>query len=59
MGFRGIIRDIFLVYLGFLLLKVWIFKAPFTNYLGFLVIVMMLLSAWFFLERLGLLPKFL
>ena len=59
MGVRGIIRDIFLIYLGFLLLRVWLFKAPFSNYMGFLVIIMILLSGWFFLERFGILPKIL
>ena len=57
MGVRGVIRDILVIYLGLLLIRVWIFKAPFTNYIGFLVIILMLLSLWFFLERFGILPK--
>ena len=57
MGVRAILRDFFLIYLGFLLLKVWLFKAPFTNRIGFFVIIMILVSVWFQSERFGLLPK--
>ncbi len=55
MGARGIIRDVFLLYLGVRLVAVWLFGAKFTVLLGFMVVIMMLSSAWFFLERFGVL----
>ncbi|MBW2970859.1 hypothetical protein KY320_01730 [Candidatus Woesearchaeota archaeon] len=57
MGVRGVVRDIVFIYLGVRLLGVWLFDAPFTNTLGVLVVLLLLTSVWFFLQRFGVLPK--
>jgi hypothetical protein len=59
MGFRGIIRDILGIYLGYEILKgalsgsfelhIWII---------FSAVVMLIFGIWFILERIGILPKF-
>lgn len=58
-GIRGIIRDIFILYLGYRLIKVWLFNDPFTTKLGLLVALLFFSAAWFILERTGLVPRVL
>ena len=53
---RGFIRDILILYLGYRLILVWTGE-EFTFILGILVIVVVLLTIWFLLEKLGILPK--
>ena len=57
MGVRAIIRDFFHIYIGISLIGVWLFDKPFTNRLGFFIIIMILLAVWFQIERFGFLPK--
>lgn len=57
MGVRAIIRDFFHIYLGILLIGIWLFDRPFGNRIGFFVIIMILLATWFQFERFGLIPK--
>ncbi len=54
-GIRGILKDIFIIYVAYRLIRVWLFSAEFTTGLGVMVIVMMLISVWFTLERMGVL----
>lgn len=56
MGVRGIVRDFLTIYLGIRLIGVWVFGAPFTNGLGMIVIFLLLMSVWFLLQRVGMLP---
>lgn len=57
MGVRSITRDFFFMFFAVLLIRVWLFDAPFTNRLGFFAIIMLLSAIWFQLERFGILPK--
>ncbi len=56
MGFRGIIRDIIGIYIGFSLMQaLWI---GISNAEAFLYgAVIFFFSVWFMLERLGIIPK--
>lgn len=55
MAVRGIIRDIICLYVGYRLIKMWVLKEQATFGLGALVVVLMLMSGWFILERIGIL----
>ncbi|HII30258.1 TPA: hypothetical protein HA317_04325 [Candidatus Woesearchaeota archaeon] len=54
-GFRGLLRDVLIIYVCFRLIFIWLFGAPFTPGLGILVVFLFLSSAWFMLERAGVL----
>ncbi len=53
---RSFIRDIIVLYLGYRLLKVWR-GDEFTTGIGVLTIIVMLLTVWFLIEKIGVLPK--
>jgi len=51
MGTRGFIRDVLFLFVGYKLLAIWLFGGKFTTSLGLLVVVVMLFSVWFIVER--------
>ncbi len=53
-GVRGVIRDIFMMYVCFRLILVWLFGAKFDFVLGVMVIILGLSAVWFMVERFGL-----
>lgn len=53
-GFRGIIRDLLLIYVCIRLIAVWAFGAEFDFVLGVLVVLLMISAIWFMAERLFL-----
>jgi len=57
MAFRGPIRDILSIYLGYKVITIWLFKAELTTNVGFAALLLLLISVWFVLERVGIIPK--
>jgi len=58
MGFRGIIRDILGIYIGYKLLACVITDTlPSPDQLILYAAALLIFSIWFMLERIGLLPK--
>ncbi|MFH1398876.1 MAG: hypothetical protein ABIG95_02085 [Candidatus Woesearchaeota archaeon] len=57
MGLRAIIRDVLLLYLGFKLLITWLTNQTISNHSAFLLIIVLILTLWFFFERFGIVPK--
>ena len=57
MAFRGPIKDILSIYLCYKVLAIWIFNAEMTTNVGIAAFVVLLLSVWFMLERVGIIPK--
>lgn len=51
MGLRGIIRDILILYLGYRLIKIWIFGSEFTGGVGVITLLVMILTVMFIMER--------
>lgn len=54
-GIRGVIRDVFTIYLCYKLIGVWLFGHPFTTWTGIMVVLLLLTAIWFTLERVGIL----
>ena len=54
-GFRGIIKDVIIIYVCIRLVFVWLFGAEFDFILGVMVIVLGLSAIWFMIERTGFL----
>jgi len=50
-GIRGVIRDVFIIYVCIRLLGVWMFGAEFDFVLGLMVVLLLLSAAWFMGER--------
>lgn len=58
MGFRGIIRDLLSIYIGYEIIKGYIYKNfDFSLTLLIATLALFILSIWFILERIGILPK--
>jgi len=59
MGLRAIIRDILGIYIGYEIVRAFIFKEFNFNNTALLVaaIVLLVFGIWFLLERMGVLPK--
>ena len=57
MAFRGRIKDIVSIYLGYKVIAMWIFNAEMTTNVGLAAFVVLGLSVWFMLERVGIIPK--
>ncbi len=53
-GIRGFIRDILLIYVCFRLVFVWLFGSKFDFQLGIMVLILLISSFWFMLERIGI-----
>jgi hypothetical protein len=53
-GVRGLIRDIFIIYVCARLIFVWLFGAKFDFVLGIMVVFLGLSAIWFMIERIGL-----
>lgn len=58
MGLRGIVNNVLGMYIGYKLLAMWIFDAPFNSGLGWAGLVLFIVSVWFFFERVGIIPKY-
>ncbi len=52
---RGVLRDILSVYLGYKILKIWLFGSAFTSDVGWAAVALLVLAVWFMLERVGIL----
>jgi len=58
MGFRGFIRDIVAIYIGYMLVSSVVMNSPLhKNMLLMYGIFLLLFSVWFMVERIGILPK--
>jgi uncharacterized protein YjaZ len=59
MVIRAVIRDMLGLYLGYEILKGYLYPKSFqiTDYILLAALAMFLMSIWFFLERVGILPK--
>lgn len=57
MVFRGLIKDLLILYLAYKVLKIWWYKEQVTTGVASVMIILSLLVVWFMLERIGLLPK--
>ena len=57
MGALGILNNLLTIFVCFKLLGVWLFEAPFTKNLGFLVLTLMALSSIFILQRVGIIQS--
>jgi len=57
MGVRGFIRDLISIYLGYEIIRGYIVGEFSMTNISIGVIIMFLLSIWFILERVGILPK--
>lgn len=59
MGIRGIIRDVLSIYLGFEILRGYLFKSfQINDAILIAALALFLLSIWFILERIGIAPRF-
>lgn len=59
MVLRGLIRDILCIYLGYEIIKGYIFGNFSISATVFISsTILFILSIWFLLERIGLIPKF-
>ncbi len=54
MGIRGIIKDLLFIYLGFMVLKVWLSGGKVTGGMVVVTVIMFFMVAWFMLERVGI-----
>ncbi|MBW3015772.1 hypothetical protein KY330_05085 [Candidatus Woesearchaeota archaeon] len=54
MGARGILRDILVIILFYLIIKAWIFKEGITSTIGLTTLLLFALSVWFLVERIGM-----
>jgi len=52
---RGVLRDILSIYLGYKVIKIWIFGSAFSSDVGWAAFALLLLSVWFVFERVGVL----
>ena len=58
MGFRGLIRDFLGIYLGYEIIKGYVYQNfSLTATVLIAAVILLILSVWFLLERIGLLPK--
>jgi len=57
MGVRSVIRDLVALYLGYEIIKIWLFDSEFTSIIGILAIILIFFTVWFLLEKMGILPK--
>lgn len=58
MGIRAIIRDFLGIYLGYEILKGYLYKSfQINDFILLTALAMLVLSIWFLLERIGVLPK--
>lgn len=57
MAFRGLIKDILILYLAYRLISLWLHKEQISTGVIGLTATLVLLVIWFMLERVGLLPK--
>jgi len=55
MALRGVLRDILSIYLGYKILGMWFFGSAYTPSIGWAALMLLLLSVWFVLERVGVL----
>ena len=53
-GIRGVIRDIFIIYVCIRLIAVWVFGAEFDFILGIMVLLLLISAIWFMGERIFL-----
>ncbi|MBU4300659.1 MAG: hypothetical protein ABIF85_00485 [Nanoarchaeota archaeon] len=54
MALRGILRDIISIYIGYQILKIWIFGSAFSSNIGWAAVALLLLTIWFVFEKLGI-----
>ena len=54
-GIRGVIRDVFTIYVCYKLIGIWLFGHSFTTGIGIMVVILLLVAIWFTLERVGVL----
>lgn len=57
MGVRGLIRDLLGIYLGFEVIRSYISNSSLNINILIVSILILILSVWFLLERIGVLPK--
>jgi len=58
MGVRGLIRDLIGLYLGYEIIKGYVYQSfSFTPTILIATVVLLALSIWFLLERTGILPR--
>lgn len=55
MGLRGLIKDILFIYLGFMVIRLWLSGGKVTASMVVVTILILLLIGWFMLERIGIL----
>jgi len=58
MGFRGILRDVLSLYLGFEIIRGYLSGQFFVVNISIVGLVLFVLALWFLLERGGVLPRF-
>ena len=54
---RSTIRDVMLVYLGYETLRLWWSQQAPHGGIALIAVILVALTAWFALEKLGVLPK--
>lgn len=57
MVFRGLIKDVLILYLSYRIFMIWLRKEQVSIGVVGVTIVIVLLVIWFMLERTGILPK--
>lgn len=57
MGIRGIIKDALFVYLGYMIIRLYITDGKVTTSMVLVTIVIFLMIGWFMLERVGIIDK--
>ncbi len=55
MGLRGFLRDGLSLYLGAKIIWMWTFHTPLTSNMGWAAVILLLLTIWFVLEKIGIL----
>jgi len=57
MGIRGLVRNIFFIFVGAEMVRFAFFNAFDKNIIGYLGIAVIAISLWFLLEFIGIIPR--
>ncbi len=56
-GIIGFVKDVFIIYVCIRLMMVWLFGAKFSTSLGMAILALLIVSVFFMMQRVGVIPK--
>lgn len=57
MGLRGIIKDILFIYLGIMIIRLWMTGGKVTSGMVVVTAIIFIIIIWFMLERIGVMEQ--